>query len=68
MTLLRKIAVDLLHGKLPAIAAEDLTRKRLEMCEGCEYFTQLTHQCKLCGCFMEAKAKLLEAECPLEKW
>lgn len=68
MTTLRKIAVDLLHGKLPAIAAGDLTKERLKLCAQCEYYGKLANQCKLCGCFMDLKAKLLEAECPMEKW
>jgi hypothetical protein len=29
---------------------------------------KLTSQCKKCGCFMEAKTKLPNAECPIGKW
>jgi hypothetical protein len=65
---LRTIALDLLKGKLPAAAAEDLTKERLKICAQCEYFGKLANQCKLCGCFMDVKARLLEAECPMEKW
>jgi hypothetical protein len=41
---------------------------RYSICESCEYLRQKTKQCKLCGCFMKMKVKLLEAECPAGKW
>ena len=68
MTTLRKIAIDILHGKLPAIATEELARERLKVCDQCEYFARLSRQCRLCGCFMDVKTKLAEAECPMQKW
>lgn len=43
-------------------------QERYGMCESCEHFRQKTKQCKLCGCFMKMKVKLLEAECPIGKW
>lgn len=68
MTTLRKIATDLLKGKLPASASQDLVKERLKLCEQCEYFARMSRQCRLCGCFMDLKANLLEAECPTDKW
>ena len=68
MTLLRKIAIDLIDGKLPSSAGADLKRERLKLCDQCEYFERLARKCKLCGCFMDLKAHLLEAECPVQKW
>jgi len=65
---LKKIATDLLKGKLPASAAPDLAKSRLSMCEACPSFTKLSRQCSLCGCYMDIKVKLLEAECPAGKW
>ena len=47
----------------PAIA-----ERRLETCKTCPRFVRFTHQCKECGCFMDAKVKLLDATCPLDKW
>jgi hypothetical protein len=58
----------LLHGKLPAAAAEDLAKERLKVCAECPEFAKLARQCRLCGCFMDIKVKLLEAECPEKKW
>ncbi len=68
MTTLKKIASDILRGKLPRAASEDLAKERLKVCDECEYFARLARQCKLCGCFMDLKSKLLEAECPTQKW
>jgi hypothetical protein len=65
---LRKIALDLLHGKLPPTASKELAEERLKLCEGCENFKPLARQCNLCGCFMDVKSKLLEAQCPIELW
>jgi len=64
---LRDIAVKLLNGELPAIAAQDLTHERLKLCEACQHFSKI-RKCKLCGCWMDLKAKLLEAQCPIDKW
>jgi hypothetical protein len=47
----------------PAIA-----ENRLNTCKKCEKFIKLTHQCKECGCIMNAKVKLKDAVCPLNKW
>ena len=41
--------------------------KRYEICKQCPNLLS-TNQCKLCGCFMAAKVKLLHATCPAEKW
>jgi len=43
-------------------------QERYSLCENCEHFRVKTKQCKLCGCFMKMKVKLLEAECPAGKW
>lgn len=45
-----------------------LQEKRLEMCKTCPRYVRFTHQCKECGCMMDAKVKLLDATCPLNKW
>lgn len=68
MTILREIAIDLMKGKLPASAGADLKKERLKLCEQCEYFGKTARTCKLCGCFMDVKAHLLEAECPTAQW
>lgn len=47
---------------------EEISAKRMELCRNCEFFVSLTQQCTKCGCFMPAKTKLPNAECPVHKW
>ena len=46
----------------------ELAEKRLDICKSCDKYISLTHQCKECGCIMNAKTKLPNASCPLGKW
>ena len=48
-------------------AHKTVADKRYEICKQCPNLLS-TNQCKLCGCFMAAKVKLLHATCPAEKW
>jgi tetratricopeptide (TPR) repeat protein len=41
-------------------------RQRLDTCAACEHYTGL--RCRLCGCFVSAKARLAHEQCPLGKW
>lgn len=50
---------------LPEIEAEEVSR-RLEICHGCEFFTQ--GRCAKCGCFMKFKSRLRSQHCPEGKW
>lgn len=47
---------------------EEVARNRLSVCEGCDALIPKIKVCKKCGCFMAAKTKLADAECPLKKW
>ena len=49
------------------IADEEVYNQRLEICRGCDRFEN-NRFCKECGCFMDLKAKIEVAECPLDKW
>ena len=42
--------------------------QRINICKACPEFVRFTAQCKKCGCFMNAKTKLLDASCPIGKW
>lgn len=42
--------------------------QRLSICMECPRLIKATKQCKECGCFMDVKAKLFDADCPLGKW
>lgn len=50
------------------IVSEEVSNSRFSICKECPFFIRLTGQCKKCGCFMAAKTKLEEAECPEHKW
>ena len=41
---------------------------RMSICNGCDFLRAVSHTCSKCGCFMIAKTKLQEAECPVGKW
>ena len=47
---------------------QDIVKQRMDLCNGCPELVQMTRQCSKCGCFMPAKTKLANAECPLGKW
>jgi len=47
---------------------EDTFNHRFEICKNCPSLIKITNQCKKCGCFMNAKAKLPHATCPIGKW
>jgi hypothetical protein len=51
-------------GRVESVIAEE----RFALCQACPEYIKLTHQCKECGCIMNAKVKLPNASCPLGKW
>lgn len=42
--------------------------ERLQICESCDQYIQLTKQCKKCLCFMPLKVRFRIFHCPLKKW
>ena len=46
---------------------EELSKKRLEICEKCEHFTE-AKICGKCGCFLPLKTRFEMFKCPLNKW
>ena len=45
-----------------------LGKYRQSICNKCEHRRKIVNQCKLCGCFLFLKTKLLYSECPIGKW
>lgn len=43
---------------------------RVDICTGCEFFNADNQRCMACGCFVKAKARIINASCPLPepKW
>ena len=56
---------DALKGK-PLVASTEKAKARLDICDACEFFHQ--GRCLKCGCFMNKKAHLESAQCPINKW
>ena len=48
--------------------SSDIFKKRLSVCKNCPLFIKITNQCRQCGCFMNLKAKLSHASCPIGNW
>jgi hypothetical protein len=42
--------------------------KRLNVCKVCPFFINISKQCSRCGCFMNLKAKMSHATCPIGNW
>lgn len=58
---------DLFNKNLGRVETE-VAAERLSICKQCPRYVSATHQCLECGCIMNLKTKLPNAECPLGKW
>ncbi len=49
---------------------QDLASKRLVVCDICEYRveTSLGYACEQCGCILDAKTRVEDEHCDLDKW
>lgn len=47
-----------------------LYEKRIFICRGCPQIKEglLGEMCKVCGCVLQSKARVREANCPENKW
>ena len=41
---------------------------RLTACKNCNNFNQENWTCKICGCYLDKKAKMNTEKCPDSKW
>jgi len=46
----------------------ELGQKRLDICKVCPVFNTNKSICSSCGCYMPAKTKVENAECPEKHW
>jgi hypothetical protein len=67
MKFTEKIKEQLNRGREILFAESELANQRIAICDSCEYLTGIRN-CKKCGCFIDAKAKLKGASCPIGKW
>lgn len=47
---------------------DHIYNERYTICKNCEFFIDITKQCKKCMCFMNFKCSLSNAFCPEGKW
>ena len=59
--------LDLFDPSMPR-SDRELIESRLAVCNSCNWFNKRLAKCKKCGCLMNQKTKLPNAECPLGKW
>ena len=67
MKFTEKIKEQLNRGRELLFAEPELATQRIAICDSCEYLSGIRN-CKKCGCFIDAKAKLKGASCPMGKW
>lgn len=60
---------NLLLNKINVTSEElnELSEKRMDICKKCTFLSSLKF-CKKCGCYMPAKTKVLNEECPEKYW
>ena len=57
---------DALTGNLK-FASDEIAQTRMDICNKCDAKNDL-NICTACGCFLPAKTKLANAECPMNLW
>ena len=57
-----------LYRKAIGRVETEVADERFAICKECPELIPVINTCKQCGCFMTAKVKLPNAECPLGKW
>jgi len=55
------------HGHVLSVS-EDLYKERVSICKSCDHYDEFENQCKLCGCYVPAKARNIFDSCPVKKW
>lgn len=51
----------------PPIDAET-SKKRMEICNNCEFINKKSQRCNKCGCFLKWKTAWRSQKCPIGKW
>lgn len=50
------------------LAPKEVAEERYAICKNCEHFVNLVKVCDICKCFMPAKTKLANVNCPQGIW
>lgn len=67
MSIVDKLKERLASARQGILADQETAVKRITICNTCDQLTSLRN-CRKCGCFVDAKTKLLDTSCPLNKW
>jgi hypothetical protein len=59
--------VDLV-SKMQILVSEEISKARMDICKQCDQYLSGPLICNKCVCFLPAKTKLANTECPLQKW
>jgi hypothetical protein len=62
---LKAITIYLIYGSRTTIKEYI---NRLSICKDCLHFNDKKWSCKICGCFLDKKAKMNTEKCPDGKW
>jgi hypothetical protein len=52
----------------PLTSSDEEAKRRLSICNGCEFFNSQQQRCGKCGCKMAVKTYLRAEKCPVGKW
>jgi hypothetical protein len=53
----------------PNPALKEMIDKRSNICDKCEHLsTKIYLHCDICNCYMPAKVRSVDSECPLNLW
>lgn len=63
--------VEIIKEKVAeTIITDDAFNQRMNTCQKCTFYSSdgMSPRCLQCGCFLDAKARLADATCPIGKW
>lgn len=61
-------AVKAVANKKQIVSPELDAKKRLDICNKCQFLDKNGGRCTECGCFVTIKVKMHFESCPLDKW
>tara|TARA_R110000787_G_scaffold70091_1_gene155798 strand:- start:6688 stop:7107 length:420 start_codon:yes stop_codon:yes gene_type:complete len=47
---------------------DEIYKKRIKVCKGCQFYSSVLGNCRVCGCFMKLKARIASMGCPKNIW
>lgn len=67
-----KILKHIIHGWWLLLTsnkeANKLASERSKACDGCGLKNNVLNICNDCGCFLPAKQRVKDAQCPIDNW